>query len=122
MEKLALVNGNRRQYKIGLPKLVILGEKWNDTARERIFENTGLLFKDNWHGMEAQPHSSEQITKLFMTYNFKTRYYNNWDIKNSILLKSDHHIGFEVDSICFDCCKENHINTNGLKQGDRLSC
>jgi len=122
METLALINGNHKQYNIGLPKLLIFGDKWNDTALEHVYENTGLLFKETSGGMIAQPHSSEQIAKLFMTYNFKTRYYNNWDYENTIVLKSDHHVGFQVDSICFDCCKENHIPVNGLKQGDRLSC
>ena len=121
MEKLALVNGNGQQYIVELPKLVILGEKWNDAAIERVFENTGLLFRGEFN-LEAQPHSSQQITKLLLTYNFKTQYHNNATSHNTLFLKSDHHVGFQVDSICFDCCKENHINVNGLKQGDRLSC
>ena len=125
METLTLINGNNQQYNIGLPKVIILA-KLNDVATEHIYKNTGLLFRESKTGMinsiEAQPHSSEQIAKLFMTYNFKTRYYNNWDYKNTIVLKFDHHVGFDVDSICYDCCRENHINVNGLKQGDRLSC
>lgn len=122
MQKLALINGNGQKYTVSLPKIVIMG-RFNDTAREHIFEETALLFKDCWSGsMEAQPHSSQQIAKLFLTYNFKTRYFNNADLHNTLMLKSDHHVGFQVDSICFDCCKENHINVNGLKQGDRLSC
>jgi hypothetical protein len=121
-ETLTRLNGNHQQYTIGLPRLLILG-RYNDVAREHIYEETGLLFKDCNNGnMEAQPHSSQQITQLFLTYNFKTRYYNNWDLKNTLVLKDDHHVGFDVDSICYDCCKENHIHTNGLKPGDRLSC
>jgi len=121
METLTMVNGNRQKYTVDLPKLVILGDKWNDTALEHIYEETGLLFKGE-HNMEAQPHSSQQIAKLFLTYNFKTRYYNNWDAHNTLFLKPDHHVGFQVDSICYDCCKENGVSVNGLKQGDRLSC
>ena len=121
-ETLTLINGNNQQYNLGLPHLVILDKKWNDTALEHIYENTGLIFKEGNNRMEAQPQNSQQIVKLLLTYNFKTRYFNNWDYKNTLMLKPDHHIGFEVDSICYDCCKENHINTNGLSEGDRLSC
>ncbi len=124
MEILTLLNGNHQQYNIGLPKLVILGDKWNDKALEHVYENTGLLFRESFGGMEAQPYNSEQIVKLLLTYNFKTQYHNNNTNNNTLFLKSDHHVGFEVDSICFDCCKENGIPINylGLKQGDRLSC
>jgi hypothetical protein len=123
METLTLINGNNQQYNLPLPKIVILGDKWNDVALEHVKENTGLLFHINGAGnMEAQPISSQQIVKLFMTYNFKTQYNNNSTIENTILLKSDHHIGFQVDSICYECCQENYIHTSGLKSGDRLMC
>ena len=123
METLTMLNGNHQQYTVDLPKLVILGEKWGDIAIEHIRENTGLLFEaTHWQGMEAQPHSSEQIAKLFLTYNFKTQYHNNATNHNTLYLKLDYHVGFKVDSICYDCCKENSIPVNGLKQGDRLSC
>lgn len=121
METLTLINGNRQQYNISLPKIVILGDKWNDTALEHVYEETGLLFKGDYN-MEAQPHNSQQIVKLLLTYNFKTQYHNNATNHNTLFLKPDHHVGFQVDSICFDCCKENHVNVNGLKEGDRLAC
>lgn len=38
------------------------------------------------------------------------------------MLKFDNHNGFNVDSICFECVKHNHINSNGLNIGDRLAC
>lgn len=110
-ETLTLINGNGIAYTLGLPKLFILG-KLNDTALEHVRENTGLHFKRSHVGLEAQPTSSNQIAALFLTYNFKTRYYNNADTKNTIFLKSDHHVGFQVDSICLDCVKHNHITTN----------
>jgi len=98
-------------------------DKFNDGAIEHIYENTGLLFKENaFYGMEAQPHNSQQIVKLFLTYNFKTQYHDNATTQNTIFLKSDHHVGFQVDSICFECCKENHIPINGLNPGDKLAC
>ncbi len=121
METLTLENGNKQSYTIGLPKIVILDKRYNDVAMEHIFHETGLNFQgDNF--MEAQPENSQQIVKLLLTYNFKTQYHDNATNHNTLFLKSDHHIGFQVDSICFDCCKENHIVTNGLKQGDRLAC
>ena len=123
-EILARINGNGQQYNIELPKVVIMeGQKYNSVALEHIYQETGLRFKNIYfNDIEAQPHNSQQIVQLLLTYNFKTRYYNNADLHNTLLLKSDHHTGFDVDSICFDCCKENHIHTNGLKKGDRLSC
>lgn len=42
-EKLKLINGNKQQYEIGLPKLYIIGYI-NDTALRHIEENTGLRF------------------------------------------------------------------------------
>jgi hypothetical protein len=121
--ELTLINGNGKPYTLPLPRLYVLGGHWNDVALAHVKENTGLTFeKKHFGGMEAQPETCEQIAKLFMTYNFKTQYHNNGDTRNTIYLKSDHHQGFQVDSICFDCCKHNHIHLNGLKQGDRLAC
>ena len=121
METITRINGNGKEYTTDLPKLVIIG-KMNDAGLAHIRENTGLQFAANWLGFEAQPYESKQIAALLMTYNFKSRYYNNASHKNTLMLKSDHHQGFDVDSICFDCVKHNHINISGLEQGDRLAC
>jgi hypothetical protein len=121
METLTLINGNNQKYTVELPKIVILEKRYNETAMQHIFNETGLNFQGDYN-MEAQPETSQQIVKLFLTYNFKTQYHNNATNHNILFLKSDHHQGFQVDSICYDCCKENHINVNGLKQGDRLAC
>ena len=115
------INGNGKPYTTGLPKIVILGV-FNDVAIQHIFDNTGLQFIVNYHTMEVQPVNANQIVALFLTYNFKTRYYNNASVENTLYLKDDHHIGFDVDSICFECVKHNHIVTNGLKEGDYLAC
>lgn len=119
-EQITLINGNGRPYTLGLPRLFILG-KFNDTALAHLEENTGLKFELKTGGMEAQPDHGWQVAALLMSYNFKTRYFNNGSPNNTIFLKSDHHIGFQVDSICFDCVQHNHIVTNGLKSGDRLA-
>lgn len=123
METLTLINGNAQKYNVGLPKICIIGEKWNDAALRHVEEETGLLFNAGvWGNMTAQPQTSQQIVKLLLTYNFKTQYHNNLTNYNTLFLKSDHHVGFQVDSICYDCVKHNHITTNGLSTGDRLSC
>ena len=123
METITRVNGNGKDYTTGLPLLVIIGgDKINDVAMKHIFKNTGLNFEVKAGRAEAQPQTSRQIAALFMTYNYKTRYFNNADYKNTLMLKDDHHTGFDVDSICFDCCEVNHINTRGLDKDSRLSC
>lgn len=122
MKTLTLINGNKKPYTVNMPKIILQTENINDAALAHITENTGLTFRSNGWSYEAQPTTGEQIAALLLTYNFKTRYYNNWQAKNTLYLKFDHNIGFDVDSICFECCQENHINTNGLKKGDRLAC
>lgn len=123
MQKLTLINGNKQPYTLPLPKLIIkTSHEWNKEALTHIQENTGLTFTWNGYGYEAQPTEGAQIAALFMTYNFKTRYYNNWEAKNTLYLKSDHHIGFDVDSICYECAKENRINVNSLDKNSRIAC
>jgi hypothetical protein len=119
-EILTLINGNGQNYNIGLPKIVILHERFNDVAMQHIFNETGLRFKGT-HNMETQPENSQQIVKLFLTYNFKTQYHNNNTNHNTLFLKICNDAGFKTDSICFDCVKANYINSNGLVQGDRLA-
>lgn len=121
METLTLINGNNQEYSVELPKLFIMAEHINEVAIGHIHENTGLGFVKTAWGYEAQPATSEQIAKLFLTYNFKTQYNNNASVHNTILLKICRNEGFQTDHICFDCCKENHIHTRSLKPGDRLS-
>lgn len=123
METITLINGNGNTYTQDLPKIIIIeGHKWNDTARKHLADSTGLTFTDCGNGIEAQPIESSQIVALFMTYNFKSRRYDNWQYKNALLLKSDHHNGWDVNSICYDCCEHNHIHTSGMTKNDRLSC
>ena len=122
MDKITLINGNGKPYTKDLPKLVMLTKFINDVALQHIEDNTGLRFVKTTWAYEAQPTESYQIAALFMTYNFKTRMYDNGSISNSLYLKSDHHVGFDVDSICLDCCRHNHIHTSGLSETVRLSC
>ena len=121
-EKVYRTNGNGQQYIVDLPKIVILTKHINKVALEHIKQDTRLFFEqDSWGNYTAQPTNSNQIVTLLLTYNYKTQYHNNGSTKNTLFLKSDHHNGFEVDSICFDCCTHNGIRTNGLEQGDRLA-
>jgi len=85
-ETLRLINGNNQIYKIGLPGIVIL-DKMNDVAFNHMEENTGLKFNEYFAGYEAQPIHSNQIVRLFLTYNFETEYFNNVDIKNTLFLR-----------------------------------
>jgi len=122
METLRLTNGNRQEYEINLPKIIIWGQI-NDTALIWLEVQTGLRFsKKPLNRLEAQPIAGKQIAALFMTYNFKTKYYNNGTFKNELHLKFDHHVGYDVDSICFDCCKHNHIHTGDMTPESRLAC
>ncbi len=120
-ETLRLYNGNDQEMTKELPRLFIHGD-FNDTALAHVTKNTGLVFTRTGFGLEAQPTSSDQIVRLFLTYNFKTRYYDNWDTKNTLHLKHDHHVGFSLNSVCVPCLRYNHIPTTGLDDTARLSC
>lgn len=121
-ETITMINGNGKPYTTMLPKIVILGYS-NEASLKHIKENTGLIFKPyGANGYQAQPETANQIVALLMTYNFKTRYYNNANHHNTLYLKSDHHTGFDVDSICYDCAKYNNIPTNGFDEFSRLAC
>lgn len=122
IEILKLINGNSKEFDIALPLICMQTKEMNDVALAHIFENTSLAFVKSGLGYQAQPTQSWQIAALFLTYNFKTKYYNNADFNNTLMLKFDHHTGFDVDSICYDCVKHNHIHTNGLEPESRLSC
>ena len=122
MDTITLINGNGNPVTKELPKILLIGH-YNEVALDHIRENTGLNFQEtSWNGnYSAQPENAYQIVALFMTYNFKTRYYDNWNSKNTIILKSDHHVGWDIDSICYDCAKENGLMID-IKPGDRLAC
>lgn len=122
MEQITRINGNGQAYTVDLPKLVWIGGHVNDTALAYIAANTGLVFEKKAWTYEAQPETSMQIAALLMTYDFKTRYYNNNTFRNELHLKGDHHIGFQVDSICYECVKANHIISPGLPEDARLAC
>lgn len=122
-ETLTLINGNKQQYTVDLPNIIWMGQI-NEVALAHIFENTGLNFQEfGWKERHsAQPTSSDQIVKLLLTYNVKTQYYNNSSHKNTLFLKGDHHVGFDVDDICYECARRNGVHLSGLKPGDILAC
>lgn len=112
--------GNNQPIKRNLPLLYIL-EEYNEVAIEHIRKNTGLRFeKVGVSCMQAQPTTSKQIVKLFLTYDFKTQYHDNATTHNTIYLKSINSEGFKIKTICFDCCKQNGINARGLNRKSRL--
>lgn len=118
-----MLNGNRQVVIKELPLIHITG-KMNEIALEHIKDETGLFFHETgWDGnYEAQPISANQIVRLFLTYNFKTRYYDNHSNKNTLFLKNDHHVGFDVSDICMSCARRNRIHTGDMKEGDLLAC
>jgi len=123
MEKIKYINGNgQKSFKV-LPKVFIKSEFVNDVWIDNLYKTSKLKFKKVAWGYEAQPDKAKQITQLLIACGgSKIRYYDNWQFDNTLVVKFDHHVGFNVDSICFDCVKHNNIITNGLKEGDRLSC
>jgi len=85
-EILKMFDGNQRKYKKPLPVIVIL-YKMNDVAESWIEKQTGMKLTKTHLGYTLHPKSSNQITRLLLTYNFMTRYYNNIDFKNTLFLK-----------------------------------
>lgn len=84
---LMLINGNGQKYNVKIPSIEIKSQSLSDVALSHILENTGLNFIRNYWNYQVQPETAEQITKLFLTYNFKTTYYNNSTHKNVIMLE-----------------------------------
>ena len=123
MDTITRINGNGQPYTTDLPKIVYLTKHINDVALAHIKENTGLDFTvGGWSNYEAQPTESWQLAALIMTYNFKTQYHNNASNGNTLFLKSDHHVGFDVESICPDCANHNGIRFANELESDRLAC
>lgn len=117
-----MFNGNNQLYTRELPKIIIQGTI-NDVALAHLERQTGLSFtKDHWGHLHAQPISFDQYMRVFLTYNFKTRYYNNNNYRNTLVLRFDHHHGFDVTSICKACVDHNHIHVPDLGADDRLAC
>lgn len=120
METLNLFNGNGHRYKTELPKLFYLTDYINEVALKHIEKNTGLKFIKGCWGYEVKPKSSKQIIKLLLTYDFKTQYHDNNTNRNTLFLKSCGIEGFKIRTICFNCCKDNNINLNGLSKKNKL--
>ena len=124
MERIKYINGNGQKSLNDLPKVVIKAKFVNDVWLDNVYKTSGLKFKKGyWNTYETQPAKAKQITQLLIACGgSKIRYYDNWNLDNTLLIKFDSHVGFDVDSICFECMKHNNIRVNGLKPGDRLSC
>lgn len=127
---ITLYNGNDQAYQQEPPELCILIDgtsaetknALNEIVLNHIKRNTGLEFsRDNWNNYKAKANNFGQIGTLLLTYNFKTQYHNNASTKNTIFLKFCNNEGFKVDSICYECCKDNGIYLGGLISTDKLS-
>lgn len=118
MQTLEMINGNGHRYTKDMPLILILN-KFNEVALKNLENQTGLNFEPYWEGYKAQPTNSEQILKLFLTYNFKSRYYNNATYKNTLMLKRSNEVNFELNNVCEKCVKRNYINVgNDLEPDD----
>jgi predicted glycosyltransferase len=110
-----LIDGNGTPYYKTIPKLYILNDI-NNVALQHIFKSTGLQFEKIGLCYVATPKNYKQVLALLMTYNFKTQYYNNANIKNTIYLKFSSNECFNIDTICYNCAKRNNIKTNFKKK------
>jgi hypothetical protein len=117
-------SGNNQPLAPALPLLLMqIGPEPESPFWEQIKRDTGLEFKLRFHGMEAQPENPDQILKLLISVGgLKTRYCNDSYWNNVLMLKNDHHYGFDITSICYDCVKHNNLSQRGLEPGDRLAC
>ena len=123
VEKIKYINGNKQTSYNELPKIIIKSGYVNEVWFDNVYKTSGLKFKKHYLGFESQPVKAKQITQFLIACGgSKIRYYDNWNYDNALIVKFDHHIGFDVDSICLDCVKHNDIRVNDLKEGDRLSC
>ena len=123
MEKVKYINGNSQKSFKELPKIFIKTDQINDVWLDHVYKTSKLKFKKSAWGYETQPDKAKQITQFLIACGgSKIRYYDNWQFDNTLVVKFDGHVGFDVNSICFDCVKHNNIQVNGLKAGDRLSC
>lgn len=85
LPKVEMYNGNNQLYSRPLPLITILSNI-NPVALGNFETQTGLTFVGGQGNHVAQPTSFEQITKLFLTANFSTKYYNNGYNKNVLML------------------------------------
>lgn len=88
IETLTRLNGNRQEYTLPLPKIVVLSRNINDVALDWIKKNTGLNLKKTAWAYEAQPKTSAQIVKLLtMSGTPLIQFQNNATNKNVLFMK-----------------------------------
>jgi hypothetical protein len=88
IETLTRLNGNRQEYTLPLPKIVVLSRNINDVALDWIRQNTGLNLKKTAWAYEAQPKTSAQIVKLLtMSGTPLIQFQNNATNKNVLFMK-----------------------------------
>lgn len=88
-EKITRIDGNGNEYTTPLPELVIMSEYLNDGYLAHLNESTGLNFVEGYKGSKCyvcQPMTCQQFTKLMLTTNFETKYYNNSMHNNTLFL------------------------------------
>lgn len=86
---ISIFNGNNKRYTLGIPELMI-SKFGNETAKNHFIRNTGLKLVDKAGYYKAQPKTFKQLYKVFVTYNWKTTFYNNASHNN--VIKLEHNI------------------------------
>ena len=82
----SVFNGNGKRYTLEVPTLLI-AKFGNETAKKHFERNTGLKLKEMADCYTAKPKSFKQLYKVFVTYNWKTTFYNNAMYSNTLSLK-----------------------------------
>ena len=84
---ISVFNGNNERFTRNLPT-IYLPKFGNEVAKKHFERNTGLKLSETYVGLyKVKPKSFKQIYKIFVTYNFKTTFYDNATEKNTLVLK-----------------------------------
>lgn len=85
VETITRINGNGHPYTLPLPELVIKNLNYAPFLDE-LEQVSGLRFKPHFMGYSAQPMTHEQMSKVMLSHNFKTTFYNNSTFTNTMVL------------------------------------
>lgn len=119
-----VLRGNNMLHAKSVPCLQVQRfEDADPSFWENIRLQTGLDFQPYRRGMRAQPESLVQVLQLVLILGgVKIRSYDNPEWPNTLMIKTDHHNGYHIDSICYHCAEHHGISTRGMTPNDRLAC
>lgn len=113
-DSIAITNGNGKVISRPLPALIIVQRTINEVVLRLIEKDTGLVFHKGTFGYTATPYNHAQISTLLVRYNFETRYFDNNEFKNTILLKFSTEDSWKTETLCYECVKRNGLPHSGL--------